>query len=483
MSDMLNNKILLLIIAINTCIACTWLDTYSREDCIPDPKDSYEKLLRDLKSDNISVQRHAACLIGQYKNPEAIEPLLAVVGTGRQALDDYAFKSLKTIGYEKTISHMQASLNGNDQHKRLTAMQANLYIKEYRLLGQLEKIASHNIYTQRERTLAADAILRINKKVGTDILMSMLTGDDLELVKGAVKVAESHRLSSTEGIMISLTHSENMDVKLSSIASLGEVGGEKSVIRLSELLNENGDILNTAIVALGDISNHASVNALMDLFPNCENGICLHITNSIYPSSSAAAPVLATRMDDMDYRVRLGALLTFYSHNRQQFSFDRGYYLKTFADRMINDKNQYVRAVAALCLSSYGYYDLLKYVRAALDKEKIYEYEKDCNKVNHPLEKLAQKETKGPRYAIIQLIARIGQPKYMEILIAEAGDKNHEYRSYVTSILEKFSGHKYGQNIEAWRKWWSENKHKYEQLEDSSTLDVGTKAPAAAPAE
>ena len=34
-----------------------------------------------------------------------------------------------------------------------------------------------------------------------------------------------------------------------------------------------------------------------------------------------------------------------------------------------------------------------------------------------------------------------------------------------------------------WLKWWEENKHKYEQLEETSAPDVGTKAPTAAPAQ
>ncbi|MDH5678617.1 MAG: HEAT repeat domain-containing protein [Nitrospinota bacterium] len=65
-----------------------------------------------------------------------------------------------------------------------------------------------------------------------------------------------------------------------------------------------------------------------------------------------------------------------------------------------------------------------------------------------------------------------------EFNVASAANKALEKITYYKAEAEEWSGIR-----ESWQKWWEENKHKYEQMEESSVPDVETKAPAAAPAQ
>ena len=70
-----------------------------------------------------------------------------------------------------------------------------------------------------------------------------------------------------------------------------------------------------------------------------------------------------------------------------------------------------------------------------------------------------------------------------KVLIHSLSDPYYPVRVEAYRALKEISGMPYTENNKMWRKWWEENKHKYENLEETSAPDVGTKAPAAAPAE
>ena len=87
------------------------------------------------------------------------------------------------------------------------------------------------------------------------------------------------------------------------------------------------------------------------------------------------------------------------------------------------------------------------------------------------------------RNSAVAALGEIGGYKSAAALIGSLNDAYPPARRGAVDSLKKITGQDYGHDKESWQKWWEENKHKYEQLEDSSAPDVGTKAPTAAPAQ
>ena len=87
------------------------------------------------------------------------------------------------------------------------------------------------------------------------------------------------------------------------------------------------------------------------------------------------------------------------------------------------------------------------------------------------------------REQVAKALGDIQSPVAVAPLIHSLNDAYPPSRRAAASSLQIITGKAFGESVKSWLKWWEENKHKYEHLEDSSAPDVGTKAPAAAPAE
>jgi len=238
-------------------------------------------------------------------------------------------------------------------------------------------------------------------------------------------------LAGLKGIdpLISALKDNEWGVRKGAADALGEIGDPRAVEPLiSVLVDKHPDVREAAAYALGEIKDSRAVEPLISALKDKDSDVC-----------SAAAYALGEIKDSRAVEPLISALK------------DKDSDVCSAAASALGEIKD-PRAIEPL-VSAMKDRDLLVCVSAALALEEMAD-----PRAVEPLISALEDEDWHVRFQATRALGKIKDPRAVEPLISALKDENWDVREAAADALEEITGQSFGENPEAWQKWWEKNK-------------------------
>ncbi|NOS80171.1 MAG: HEAT repeat domain-containing protein [Nitrospira sp.] len=223
--------------------------------------DSVAEQIAALKDEDWAIREEAATMLGAFRDPRAVAPLVSVLRDGDRAVRDAATGALLAIG-EPAMTTLGECLSDPALTVQELASSVLATIADARVLGPLVKALASSDWIVRMH--AAKALGRIRDPESVAPLVPLLQ-DKVKAVREEASTAlAAIGEASLPSLLVALTHEEWL-VRLHAVEALGKTKSPEAVDPLLSVLFNDRDraVREDAVRALGQVGDARAVEFLM----------------------------------------------------------------------------------------------------------------------------------------------------------------------------------------------------------------------------
>lgn len=218
-----------------------------------------ETLIQQLHSDDWTTRCDAARLLGQSRDPRAVDALLPDLNDSDWRVRRNAAQALGALRDPRAVESLLVTLKDRTQTVRQRAIVALGRIKDRRALPALLEILLEN---KRESYEASKAIRKFGKKALPDLVKAFEESNNKELMMLLIEMKYQGALD----LILKLLVSDELSERLTAISELGKLGDKRAIPHLMHQLDHNDPLIQgEAVRALGKLGAIESIPALLDL--------------------------------------------------------------------------------------------------------------------------------------------------------------------------------------------------------------------------
>lgn len=223
-------------------------------------EDPVAEQIAALKDEDWAIREEAAGLLGTFKDPRAVQPLVSVLRDADRAVREAAIGALTSIG-APSVEALGACLVDRELSVQEAASGILASIADERVYGPL--VVALRSADWIVRMHAAKALGRVKNRAAVDPLIPLLQ-DKVKAVREEVATAlASIGEAAIPSLLEALQHTEWL-VRLHAVESLGKTKSPRAVEPLLALLFNDQDsaVREDIVKALGDIGDPQAVEFL-----------------------------------------------------------------------------------------------------------------------------------------------------------------------------------------------------------------------------
>jgi HEAT repeat protein len=218
-----------------------------------------ETLIQQLHSDDWTTRCDAARLLGQSRDPRAVDALLPDLNDSDWRVRRNAAQALGALRDPRAVDPLLQALKDRTMTVRQRAIVALGRIKDPRALPDLLNILLEN---KRESYEASKAIKKFGKKALPELVKAFEQNNNKELMMLLIQMKYQGALD----LILKLLASPERSDRVTAINEMGKLGNKKAIPHLmDQLYNNEPFIQGEAVRALGKLGAIESIPALLDL--------------------------------------------------------------------------------------------------------------------------------------------------------------------------------------------------------------------------
>lgn len=214
-----------------------------------------------LKDEDWAIREEAAVLLGRFKDPRAVSPLVSILRDPDRSVREAAVGALTSIG-QPSVSILGSCLTAHDSSVQEAASTVLASIADESVQGPLlEALHSPNWII---RMHAAKALGRIQDPGSVSSLIPLLQDKVKAVREEAASTLAAIGDSAVPALLESLTHQDWL-VRLHAVEALGKTTSSSAVAPLLSTAFNDADsaVREDAVRALGNIGNPQAVEFLL----------------------------------------------------------------------------------------------------------------------------------------------------------------------------------------------------------------------------
>jgi HEAT repeat protein len=225
----------------------------------------FEDLLRALSFDDDTTRARAARSLGLRGQPEAVAPLIAMLGSESVlAVRVEIFSALGKLGSPAALSALLNCLDGLEQETARSACTTALAdIGGERAMSRLIQALDDESFLVR--SMAVEGLGRFPSVVAVESLEMVYRRGNRSLKRRTLHALGMSGMAQSAPLMLeALAQAESDDIRLMLVKGLGNSGASEAVAPLKRLQGQTDNpVLRTAVViALGSITSQDRLGAL-----------------------------------------------------------------------------------------------------------------------------------------------------------------------------------------------------------------------------
>ena len=254
--------------------------------------DSVREQLTALRDEDWAIREEAARLLGRFKDPRAVTPLVSLlrdedrsvreaaadalraIGApavealgaclidGELAVQEAASAILVTIADERVLTPLLSALKSSDWIVRMHAAQALGRVKSTETVEALIPLLQDKVKAVREET--ATALAAIGDAAIPCLVHALKHDDWLVRLHAVESLGKARSPLAVEPLLSVLFNDHDSAVREDAVRALGDIGDAGAVDHLYVVLREPG-LRTVAVEALGRIGNPRAVPVLIDV--------------------------------------------------------------------------------------------------------------------------------------------------------------------------------------------------------------------------
>ncbi|HSL47180.1 MAG TPA: HEAT repeat domain-containing protein [Anaerolineales bacterium] len=231
---------------------------------MPTPDIPVETLIEQLHSSDWTARCDAARLLGQSRDPRAVDALLPDLNDPDWRVRRNAAQALGALRDSRAVDPLIQALKDRTMTVRQRAVVALGRIKDIRALPALIEILLEN---KRESYDAAKAIRKFGKKALPELVKAFERTDNQQLMILLIEM----KYEGAFDLSFRLLQSHEPTTRLRVVAELGKIGNKRAIPPLTGLLNDNDPLIQSeAIRSLGKVGATESIPVLLELLKDDE---------------------------------------------------------------------------------------------------------------------------------------------------------------------------------------------------------------------
>ena len=223
-----------------------------------------ETLIEQLHSADWSARCEAARLLGQSRDPRALEVLLPDLNDPDWRVRRNAAQALGALRDTRAVEPLLQALKDRTLTVRQRAIVALGRVKDPQALPALLGILLEN---KRESYDASRAIKKIGKRALPEIAKTFEQTNDSQLMLLLIEM----RYEGAFDLLLRLLESQNPSARLNAIRELGRLGNKRAIPYLNRQLQDKDPLIQgEAVRALGTLGAVETIPILLDLLVDDE---------------------------------------------------------------------------------------------------------------------------------------------------------------------------------------------------------------------
>jgi HEAT repeat protein len=218
-----------------------------------------ESLIQQLHSDDWMTRCDAARLLGQSRDPRAVDALLPDLNDSDWRVRRNAAQALGALRDPRAVEPLLQTLKDRTLTVRQRAIVALGRIKDPRALPALLEVLLEN---KRESYEASKAIRKFGKKALPELTKAFERSGNRDLMVLLIEM----KYQGAFDLILKLLESHELSDRLTAISELEKLGDKKAIPHLMDQLNHNDPFIQgQAVRALGKLGALESIPVLLDL--------------------------------------------------------------------------------------------------------------------------------------------------------------------------------------------------------------------------
>ena len=223
-----------------------------------------ETLIEQLHSEDWTTRCDAARLLGQSRDPRALDALLPDLNDSDWRVRRNAAQALGALRDKRAVEPLIQALKDRTMTVRQRAIVALGRIKDPQALHALLEVLLEG---KRESYDASKAIRKFGKKALPEIAKAFERTNDPQLMLLLIQM----RYEGSFDLLLKLLESQKPSERLTAIQELGKLGNKKAVpYLLNQLQDNNPMIQGEAVRTLGTLGAVETIPTLLDLLVDDE---------------------------------------------------------------------------------------------------------------------------------------------------------------------------------------------------------------------
>ena len=222
--------------------------------------DAVTEQIAALKDEDWAIRGEAAGLLGNFKDPRAVVPLISLLRDQDRSVREAAIEALRSIG-APAVETVGTCLTEPDLSVQESASAILAAIADERALAPLIKVLHSGDWIVRMH--AAKALGRVRNADAVELLMPLLQDKVKAVREEAAAALAAIGDASIPHLLKALQH-EDWLVRLHAVESLGRSRSKRAVEPLLSVLFNDQDsaVREDAVRALGDIGDPQAIDYL-----------------------------------------------------------------------------------------------------------------------------------------------------------------------------------------------------------------------------
>ena len=285
------------------------IPTYTEETLVKIGKAAVGPLLKALKDRDEIVRTHAARVLGEIGDREAVEPLIEALKEKSDHVRDLAADALGKIGDKKAVEPLIGLLKDKRWEIRVDAAESLAYIGDIRAAGALKKLWKEDKNPVVQLSAAFGVVKTTASKETYDFIVSVLKDKSSENRRyAALRLGDIGGEKSIH-LLIDLLGNEDFSLRGGAYIALKKTG-KKAVMPLTKMLSaEKSDTRHLAALALMDIGDKRAIEPLIEALKTGLTSTAATALGGLGDKKAVEPLINALRHENKHYRSRAAGAL------------------------------------------------------------------------------------------------------------------------------------------------------------------------------
>ena len=259
--------------------------------------DTVAEQIAALEDEDWAIREEAATMLGAFRDPRAVAPLVAMLRDRDRAVRDAAIGALLAIGESaviplgdclsdpvltvqelassvlatiadaRVLTPLMAALSSPDWIVRMHAAKALGRIQDPKAVGPLVPLLQDKVKAVREE--ASTALAAIGEAALSSLLAALTHGEWLVRLHAVEALGKTRSSEAVVPLLSVLFNDQDRAVREDAVRALGQIGDARAVEFLMTVMKEPG-LRPLAIEALGRIGDRRAVPVLINVLEDMD---------------------------------------------------------------------------------------------------------------------------------------------------------------------------------------------------------------------